>query len=88
MYDRKKNCIYVNGAYFDLKKVYVFLMCPRFLKNFGPHYVSTNNIHTRTSQSLNRIGLIIVLVTGRPNRNMPNSGYYTYPKHMSSMSWN
>jgi len=33
MYDRAKVCIYVNGAYFELKKkVHAFLMCLRFLK--------------------------------------------------------
>jgi hypothetical protein len=30
MYDRAKSCIYANGAYFELKKPCVFLMCLRF----------------------------------------------------------
>ena len=32
LYDRKKACMYTNGAYFELKKAYVFLICLRFLK--------------------------------------------------------
>ena len=28
----RKGCIYANGAYFEWKKVCVFLMCLRFLK--------------------------------------------------------
>jgi len=31
LYDHTKACIYANGAYFELKKVYVFLIC-RILK--------------------------------------------------------
>ena len=30
--DRTEACIYVNGAYFELKNVCVFLVCLRFLK--------------------------------------------------------
>ena len=32
IYDRAKACIYANGAYFELKKVCVFLKCLRFFK--------------------------------------------------------
>ena len=32
LYDCAKVCIYANGAYFEFKKVRVFLMCRRFLK--------------------------------------------------------
>jgi len=32
LYDREKACIYANGAYFELKKVCVFLTCLRYLK--------------------------------------------------------
>jgi len=32
LYDRLKACIYANGAYFELKKVRVFLMCLRFFE--------------------------------------------------------
>jgi len=32
MHDRAKACIYANGAYFEYKKVCVFLMFLRFLK--------------------------------------------------------
>jgi hypothetical protein len=32
LYGRAKACMYVNGAYFELKKGGVFLMCLRFLK--------------------------------------------------------
>jgi len=43
LYDRAKACIYANGAYFEYKKVCVFLMCLRFFKKnqspFGPHCV-------------------------------------------------
>jgi len=44
VYDRAKACIYANGAYFELKKVCVFLICLRFKKKispktFGPHCV-------------------------------------------------
>jgi hypothetical protein len=33
LYDGAKVCIYTNGAYFEGKKVCVFLMCLRFKKN-------------------------------------------------------
>jgi len=44
--DRAKACINVIGAYFELKKVCVYLMCLRFFKKispitFGPHCVLT-----------------------------------------------
>ena len=32
MYECAKACIYANGAYFELKKLRVFLVCLRFLK--------------------------------------------------------
>jgi len=32
LYDRTKACIHANGAYFELKKVCVFLVCLQFLK--------------------------------------------------------
>jgi hypothetical protein len=32
MYDRAKACICANGAYFERKKLCVFLICLRFLK--------------------------------------------------------
>ena len=32
LYDRPKPCIYANGAYFEFKKLCVFLMYIRFLK--------------------------------------------------------
>jgi hypothetical protein len=28
MYDCAEACVYVNGAYFEKKMLYVFLMCP------------------------------------------------------------
>jgi len=42
LYDRAQACIYAIGAYFELKKVCVFLLYLRCLKNispktFGPH---------------------------------------------------
>jgi len=33
LYDRAKAFIFASGAYFELKKGIVFLMCLRFLKN-------------------------------------------------------
>ena len=33
LYDHTKFCIYANGAYFEFKKVCVFFMRLRFLKN-------------------------------------------------------
>ena len=36
LYDRANACIYASGAYFELNKVYVFLMCLRFKKKKGP----------------------------------------------------
>jgi hypothetical protein len=32
LYDRAKACIYASGAFLNKKKLYVFLMCLRFLK--------------------------------------------------------
>jgi len=44
LYNCAKACIYTNGAYFELKKVCVVLMCLWFKKKispktFGPHCV-------------------------------------------------
>ena len=32
LYDRTKACIYASGAYFEFKKICVFLVCLRFKK--------------------------------------------------------
>jgi hypothetical protein len=34
LHDRAEACIYANGAYFELKRLRVFLLCFRFLKNY------------------------------------------------------
>jgi hypothetical protein len=43
LYERAKSYMYANGAYFEYKKLRVFLMCLRLqkisLKSFGPHCI-------------------------------------------------
>jgi hypothetical protein len=56
LYNRAKACIYANGAYFELKRIYVSSSCVFDLKKkispktFGPHCVVTASIQTRHSQ--------------------------------------